>query len=218
MIVTLHDDKKRIVINRLVARDGAIKEIEHLHSLYSKPNFELGYLQHGGIWFHREKPEEVLITKDAIKVFDSYKWGENGINNLYPVENFTTKAKNTLIMIRQLLGLEYDDNFKLKSFFTNSSKEVDANGFLADIDFNSLTQTRKLEHILANKEIALSLLKDAYLDFSLFAGLLTRVDLEMQIMEDPALFEFFHPEAVENTPLLNFAKEFAKLKQKQINS
>jgi hypothetical protein len=104
-----------------------------------------------------------LVTEKNIQVFDSYKWGENGIEtrggNLYPVEYYTTRAKHTLNVIRQLLGLEHEKNIVLKDFFSDSSKEVHEQGFLIDTEPDVSLLSKKLEYILANKEIALSLLK-----------------------------------------------------------
>jgi hypothetical protein len=51
MIITMSDDKKNVASINLVANGDKRKEIERLHSLYSTPNFELGYLQHGMLFF-----------------------------------------------------------------------------------------------------------------------------------------------------------------------
>ena len=213
MIITLSADKKSVVSNRLIIKDGAKEEIERLHSLYLNPDFEFGYLQHGAIRFHQEKPKEILITKDNIQVFNSYQWGENGVNGVYPVEYLTTRAQNTSIIIRQILGLEHDYNFELKNFFADSSKEVHPNGAFVTKPFDLSMQLKKLKYILDNKEIALSLLKDAYFDLYLFVDLLTKVDLEIQGINEHDLFEGFYTEALENTQILDAAKEFAKLKK-----
>lgn len=214
MILTLSDDKKSIVYNRLIVKEETKEEIERLHYLLSYPNFETGYFQHGGIYFHQEKPKDILVTRDNIQVYNSYQWGETGVNGVYPVEYLTTRAKNTLFLIRQLLKLEYDDDFKMRSFFAESSKELHSSGVLVETPFDLTTQLKKLEYIYDNKEIALSLLKDAYFDLYMFVDLLTKVDFDMQERKDPILLEHLYTEAQENTPILNLTKKFAKLKQK----
>lgn len=219
MIITLKDgqdekDKQaEVTLTRLVAKSGKEKEIEYLHYLYSTPDFELGYLQHGQLLFHPEMPKkEDLITDDDIQVYNTHTWGTAPINGRYPVEHYTTKAKNTLIIIRKLLGLGDCGTFSMKSFFLDSSKEVTPYGFVGTGKFDLLTQTKKLRYLLANPELALSLLKDANLDFYLFVDLLTKVDFETSKISSN-LFEHLHYEATENTELLTIGKEFTKLKQ-----
>lgn len=74
-------------------------------------------------------------------------------------------------------------------------------------------QTKKLEYLLANPELSLSLLKDAYLDFYLFVDLLTKVDFNTESI-NVNISETIYKEAIENTKIFTLAKEFAKLKQK----
>ncbi len=212
MIITIGSDSKSVVFNDLVIKEGKEKEIEYLHKLYSTPNFELGYLQHGGVWFHQEEPKEILITKNDIQVYDSRKWRKD--RELYPVEYFTTRAKSTLFIIRQLLKLEYPEDLSLKDFFADSFKEVGPQGFLVysrEPDFSLLL--KKLNYILKYPEIALSLLKDAYLDFYLFVDLLTKVDFKTRRYEDPEMFNHVEKEATENTQILNLARCFNTLMQ-----
>lgn len=205
MIVTLSDDERQMVDIQLVAKDRA--EIERLRRLYETIDFELGYLNHGAVNFLRERPKNIMITRDNIQVFDSYQWGKDGINGFFPVEFLTTKASNTLIIIRQLLGLETDYNFKLNRFFSDSSKVIHSTGALVKTPFDLTLQLKKLKCILESKDISLSLLKDAYFDFYLFVELLSKVDFKAQVMP---IFEPLHAEAIENTAILNTAKAFVK--------
>jgi hypothetical protein len=214
MIITLNDKKDdALVLTKLVPKRGMIKEIEDLHVLYSTPDFQRGYLQHGELLFHSEIPKkEVLITDEDIQVYNTHTWGTAPINNRYPIEHYTTKAKNTLIVIREVLELERGHTFSMRNFFIDSSKEVTPYGFIKTGKFDLLMQVKKLRYLLENPELALSLLKDAYLDFNLFVDFLTKVDFEI-LPTNPNLFELLHGEATENTELLTIAKEFTKLKQ-----
>lgn len=205
MIVTLSDDERSMVWTKLVAKDKA--EIERLCRLYETVDFELGYLNHGVVNFLRERPKNIVITRDSIQIFDAYQWGKDGVNGLFPVEFLTTKANNTLIIIRQLLELESDYNFKLRSFFSDSSKQIHSTGALVRTPFDLTLQLKKLKCILESKEVSLSLLKDAYFDFYLFVELLSKVDLETKTS---SIFETLYTEAVENTAILNTAKAFVK--------
>lgn len=212
MILTLTEDKRKIVSTKLLPKDGMLDQIKYLHHLYSKPDFEYGYLQHGPILFTAERPEEELVTENHIQVFDKHRWGPNGIENIYPIEYFTTRARNTLIITRQILGLgHYNTNFALKSFFKDSFKEIDVSGLLINSEFNLLMQIKKLEYILENKELALPLLKDAYLDFRLFVSLLIKVDIESKRIMPEEMFEDFVEEAEENTQILALARKFTEL-------
>lgn len=214
MILTLNDKQDAVVITKLTAKDGKKKEIERLHYLYSSPNFELGYLQHGILLFHPEIPkQDELITDDDIQVYNTHTWGTEPINGRYPIEHYTTKAKNTLIIIRKILGSGYGNLFNLKSFFAGSSMEVTPYGLFNPKEFDLEMQTKKLQYLLENPELSLSLLKDTYLDFYLFVDLLTKVDFSTS-PTSPNLFEPLHKDAKENTELLTIAKEFAKIKQK----
>lgn len=210
MFVTLQNNK--IVFNTLQAKKGMEEEIKHLHSIYSTPNFELGYLQHGRLLFFKEKPDEIKITRENIQVYNSYTWGKSGVNGFYPCEYFTTKAKNTLILIRQILELEQDMDFAMKDFFRESSTELHPSGMLVKKDFDLALQLKKLEYMLANKELALSLLKDAYLDYYLFVNLLTKVDIDSSIWKSDVSCESLRVKAQENTAILSLAKKFALLK------
>ena len=221
MIATLNDDKSAIVFNEFKVKYGMKKEIEYLHHLYSTVNFELGYIQNGMLWFHPQKPKKRdIVTRDDIQTFDSWRWGNDGIMNrsgtarLYPVEYFTTRAKNTLILIRQLLKKDYDNDVALSKFFTDSSKEVHKEiGILQPRKFDLSMQIQKLEHILNNPEIALSLLEDAYLDFYLFVDFLTKVNIKSEIPTGKHWIDFLGDVAVENTEILNVAKKFVRLRE-----
>ena len=215
MILTLNDEQNAIFATELVPKNGDKKEIEYLHYLYSQPDFELGYIQFDRIMWHLEKPKEnVLITDYNIQVYDTHSWGKDPINGRYPVEYFKTRAKNTLILIREILGQKNTNGFNLKKFFADSSKEVTSCGILKEEEFNLLKQTKKLKYFLENQELALSILKDAYLDFYLFVDLLTKVDFNIYPINEN-LFELFQNGAKENTEILTLAKKFAKLKQQQ---
>ena len=85
--------------------------------------------------------------------------------------------------------------------------------FLTSKKFDLEMQIQKLEHILSNSELALSLLEDAYLDFYLFVNFLTKVNIQSKIIEDTSWVDFFGEEAEENTQILSLAKKFAGLKQ-----
>ncbi len=214
MILTLNEKEDAVALTALTVKDGMKKEIENLHVLYSTPDFERGYLQHGLLMFHREIPKkEVLITDEDIQVYNTHTWGINPINGRYPVEHYTTKAKNTLIIIRDILGLERGHTFSMKNFFIDSCKEATPYGFRKTGEFDLLTQTKKLQYLLENQELALLLLKDAYLDFSLFVDLLSKVDFSTSLISEN-LFEPLRKEATENTELLTIAKGFARLKQR----
>ena len=112
--------------------------------------------------FNRQEPPAMTITRNYIQVYDALKWNQKDI---FPVEYQTTKAKNTLYLIRQLLGLECDTNFALKNFFLSQSKTIDQNGCFIDEPFNLERQVKKLEYFLQSPELALELIKDADLDF-----------------------------------------------------
>ena len=73
MILTLNENKTEIISNELIYPSEREKEIQYLEFLYSSPNFELGYLEHGSVWFLRQKPENMVVTKDYIQVFDQHK-------------------------------------------------------------------------------------------------------------------------------------------------
>ena len=214
MIATLSKNGE-IICNKLVVEPSQREKVEELHHLYSKIDFAYGYLQHGSIFFCSEKPKEVLITSEEIRAYDSHRWGEHGINGYYPIELFTTRAWNTLIIIRRLLGKVPENCFRLADFFVESSKEVHACGVLASVPFDLSIQTKKLEYILGNRDIALSLLKDAYLDFYLFVDLLAKVELETEAAKVEQFDKDFYVAAEENTLILNIAQEFALLRRKQ---
>ncbi len=211
MILTI-DKKDKVVLTDFQAKSGLLQQIGYLHHLYSTPNFELGYLQHGPVWFHQEKPiKNVLITSKNIQVYDEHTWGVTKKSESYPINYFTTKAKNTLMIIRALLELENSKYFILKDFFEESSREVTLQGFVKPEKMDFQLQIEKLQYILQNPALALSLLKDAYLDFYLFVDLLTKVD----IVNSPQDFSFpspFYEVAGENTKILTLATAFAKLK------
>lgn len=185
-----------------------------MYQLYSTPNFELGYIQHGKVSFHPEQPkQDVLITDYDIKVYDKRMWGTEPIFGCYPIKHYTTKAKNTLIIIRKILEIGYNNTISLKNFFSDTCKEVTPQGLINTKRFDLEMQTKKLEYLLANPELSLSLLKDAYLDFYLFVDLLTKVDFNTESI-NVNLSETIYKEAIENTKIFTLAKEFAKLKQK----
>jgi len=225
MIATLSENKKGVVLNDLKAKYGMKKDVEYLHHLYSAWDYELGYIQHGRVRLQLEKPRRTETIMESgkdreIEVYDSHRWGEEGIRdrantkNLYPIEYCTTRAKNTLIIIRQMLKKEYNRSVLLSSFFVDSCKEVHKQtGILMRRKFDLSMQVKKLEYILSNPELSLSLLEEAYLDFSLFVDLLTKVNIESMVVEDPSLIAFFgEKEVVENTKILTLAKEFANVK------
>ncbi len=213
MILTLNENKTEIISNELIYPSEREKEIQYLEFLYSSPNFELGYLEHGSVWFLRQKPENMVVTKDYIQVFDQHKWGVEGIHGMYPIEFYTTKAKNTLFLIRQMLGKEVGTNFSLRSFFDQTTNEILDSGILSHPDqFSQLLE--KLYYLLQAGELANPMLRDYYLDFYLFTKLLDMVSIQSQVLQNQDVFSSFYREAEENTEIMRIAHEFQRIRKK----
>lgn len=211
MILTLDEDKKNIIFNELIPKEGSIKDIEELNHLYSTVNFEYGYLQHGMLWFRKEKPDDTEIRENNIVFYDEYTWGRNGLGGHYPVNYFTTKAKNTLIIVRKLLKLNKGGNFNMSSFFEDNPEIAIPSEILINEKFDLSLQIKKLEYILKNEELALSILKDAYLDFYLFVRLLDKIEFKQSVINNPGLFKSAYDGALENTQILSLSKKFSEL-------
>lgn len=221
MILTIAEDDKTILLNNITIKEGMDREIRRLYELYSSANLEYGYLIHGATNFYYTKPSNKIITDDNILLYDSHKWGNNGIKNnygmtCYPVEYYTTWAKYTLFIISQLLGYKKESQIKLRKYFEGINSVNKNIGIVTNESFNLDKQIAKLDTILSNPQIALSLLENAYLDYSLFVNLLSNITITPQEIEK-SLQEFFKvngfvTEAKENTKLLKKAYEFSKLR------
>ncbi len=205
MIVNVNE-KKEIVLTKLVAKEGKDSDLQGLYYLYTALDFQLGYLQGGKIWWHIEPLEkDVVVTDSEILVNNPNGEKRNAINGRYPVAHYSTKAKNTLIFIRNILEENYTNNIMLRKFFENKDTYR-----YEEFDFEM--QINKLSYLLDNKDLALPLLKDAYLDFYLFTNLLTLVDLnDKKISRE--LYEPLLKDGIENGKILTLAKVFSKLRQ-----
>jgi len=216
MIITLNDKKDAIVSTALVPKEGKKKEIEYLHQLYSHPDVSLGYLQGGMLWWHNIRPNnDFEIEDDIIYVEETHLYQPK--NCRFPVRHYYTKARNTLIVIRKILESPYGRAINMKDFFNIDRRppyeplEYDEQMRIKIIETNIDMQIKKLEYLLENEELALLLLRDVNLDFYLFVDLLTRVELETEILHQDA-FEYVKDVAEDNSKVLTIAKEFAKLK------
>ena len=213
MIMTLNENKDKIVFNELFLLEGKDKKVKGLEHLYSKPNFEYGYLQHGATWIERNTPPSVVQTEDYIQVYDEHKWkgllDSNG-NHVYPVEYYTTKAKNTLLIIREILNMNsVNCVFNLRDFFINT--EINEQGFIINKPFDLELITRKLDVLLQNPDLASSMLMDMNLDYYLFTRLLSDVDINEKVDDTDFVFGNCKDFAEENTQILKLSREFAKL-------
>ena len=208
MILTLDENKKKMFLNNLICLEERKKELEYLEYLYETPNMELGYLEHGGIWFSQKKPDGIIMPLGDIHV-----WREETLNSLYPIKTYTSKAKNTLYLIRQILGKDADSNFKLANFFACSANEIIESGILThplNLDFT----LQKLKYILQAKDLALPMLRDYYLDFYLFVSLLNIIEIKKEEVKIPNMFSLFSKEALENTEIMNLAFAFNRIRKK----
>ena len=208
MILTLDENKKKMFLNNLICLEERKKELEYLEYLYETPNMELGYLEHGGIWFSQKKPDEIIMPLGDIHV-----WREETLNSLYPIKTYTSKAKNTLYLIRQILGKDADSNFKLANFFACSANEIIESGILThplNLDFT----LQKLKYILQAKDLALPMLRDYYLDFYLFVSLLNLIEIKKEEVTTPDMFSLFSKESLENTEIMNLAFAFNRIRKK----
>ena len=208
MILTLDENKKKMFLNNLICLEERKKELEYLEYLYETPNMELGYLEHGGIWFSQKKPDGIIMPLGDIHV-----WSEETLNSLYPIKTYTSKAKNTLYLIRQILGKDADSNFKLANFFACSANEIIESGILThslNLDFT----LQKLKYILQSKDLALPMLRDYYLDFYLFVSLLNLIEIKKEEVTTPDMFSLFSKEALENTEIMNLAFAFNRIRKK----
>ncbi len=213
MITTLNKNNY-IVFNTPNINKGKEQDVINLMHLYSDPNYEYGYLEHGYIMFECFKPEPIVFTDDYIQIFDEYQWGENGINGLYPVEYCTTKVKYTLMFIRELL-LENKFNccFKLRSFFDN--KNVNEHGLIVSEPFDLERQMQILNSISKNKENGLLMLQKMNLDYYSFINLLSIIDFTKKEDQTNFVWQNLYDEAEENTALLNMSLKLSKLNEKQ---
>ena len=179
MIATFNKNENGIDLTGFVPKEGKTDQVKYLYNLYSTPNFEIGYLQYGRLGFCSDKPEEVEVTDDGIiKVHNQHSWGNIMLNGHYPVQNYTTKARYTMLFIREILEISKHQTFHLRDFFENTSKKIYPGGIFYATEFDLETQIQKLEYILANEELAMGLLQDAYLDFRLFVNLLSVIKLK----------------------------------------
>ena len=213
MIMTLNENEDKIVFNKLVIPEGKEKKIIGLEYLYSKPDFEYGYLQHGATLIERNTPPSVVQTDDNIQVYNEHKWKgllDSKGNQVYPVEYFTTKAKNTLLIIREILNMNsVNCVFNLRDFFINN--EINEHGFIANKPFDLELITRKLDVLLQNPDIASSMLMDMNLDYYLFTRLLSDVNINEKVDDNDFVFKNYSNLAQENTQILKLSREFAKL-------
>jgi hypothetical protein len=213
MIMTLNENEDKIVFNKLVIQDGKKEKIKGLKDLYSKPDFEYGYLQHGATWIERNTPPSVVQTDDYIQVYDEHKWKgllDSKENPVYPVEYYTTKAKNTLLIIREILNMNsINCVFNLRDFFINT--EINEQGFIINKPFDLELITRKLDVLLQNPDLASSMLMDMNLDYYLFTRLLSDVDINEKVDDTDFVFRNCKDFAEENTQILKLSREFAKL-------
>lgn len=213
MIMTLNENEDKIVFNKLVIPEGKEKKIIGLEYLYSKPDFEYGYLQHGATLIERNTPPSVVQTDDNIQVYNEHKWKgllDSKGNQVYPVEYFTTKAKNTLLIIREILNMNsVNCVFNLRNFFINT--EINEQGFIINKPFDLELITRKLDVLLQNPDIASSMLMDMNLDYYLFTRLLSDVNINEKVDDNDFVFKNYSNLAQENTQILKLSREFAKL-------
>ena len=213
MIMTLNENKDKIVFNELFLLEGKDKNVKGLEHLYSKPNFEYGYLQHGATWIERNTPPSVVQTDNNIQVYDENKWKgllDSKENPVYPVEYYTTKAKNTLLIIREILNMNsINCVFNLRDFFINT--EINEQGFIINKPFDLELITRKLDVLLQNPDLASSMLMDMNLDYYLFTRLLSDVDINEKVDDTDFVFRNCKDFAEENTQILKLSREFAKL-------
>ncbi len=213
MIMTLNENRDKIIFNTLIIPEGNEKIIKTFEYLYSKANFEYGFLQHGATWIERNTPPSVVQTDDYIQVYDEHKWKgllDSKENPVYPVEYYTTKAKNTLLIIREILNMNsVNCVFNLRNFFINT--EINEQGFIINKPFDLELITRKLDVLLQNPDLASSMLMDMNLDYYLFTRLLSDVDINEKVDDTDFVFRNCKDFAEENTQILKLSREFAKL-------